>query len=314
MTERVDILMVGPYPAWDMAALDARYVVHKLWETAERDALLAAHGATIRAIATRGELGAKADLMSRLPALEIVSCYGVGTDGIDLGHTRSRGIAVTNTPDVLTADVADLGMGLLLATARSIPDGDAHVRSGAWTAGNMGLTTRVHGKRIGVVGLGRIGAAFARRAAGFGCEIGYFSRQPKPDAPYRHFGDLIELAAFSDFLVVTLAGGEATKGLITADVLSALGPQGIFINISRGSTVDEAALLTALETGTIKAAGLDVFLNEPAIDPRFTRLTNVVLQPHHGSGTIETRKAMGQLVRDNLAAHFSGQPLLTPVP
>lgn len=309
----VDILMVGPYPAWDMVDLEANYTVHKLWEVEDREALFAAAGLRIRAIATRGELGARADLMDRLPNLEIVSCYGVGTDAIDLGHARAKGIAVTNTPDVLTGDVADLGMGLLLATARCIPDGDRHVRSGDWAIGNLALTTRIHGKRVGIVGLGRIGSAFARRAAAFDCEIAYFGRTPRTDSPYRFVGDLVELAKQSDFLVVTLAGGEATKGLISAQVLAALGPDGIFVNLSRGSTVDEGALLTALENRVIKAAGLDVFQNEPRIDSRFARLSNVVLQPHHGSGTVETRRAMGQLVRDNLAAHFARRALLTPV-
>ena len=307
------VLMIGPYPQWDMTDIEGRYTVHKLWETPDRDALIAEHAASIRAIATRGELGASAELMARLPKLEIVSCYGVGTDAIDLNYARSRGIAVTNTPDVLTEDVADLGIGLLLATARAIPQGDAHVRSGRWASGNMNLVTRVHGKKVGIAGMGRVGAATARSAAAFGCDIGYFDLGPRADLPYRFVGDLVELARQSEFLIVTMAGGDATKALIGAEVLAALGPDGILINISRGSTVDEPALLAALEKGGIKGAGLDVFWNEPRIDPRFLKLDNVVLQPHHASGTVETRKAMGQLVRDNLAAHFAGQPLLTPV-
>jgi lactate dehydrogenase-like 2-hydroxyacid dehydrogenase len=307
------VLMIGPYPQWDMTDIEGRYTLHKLWEAPDRNALIAQHASSIRAIATRGELGASAELMARLPKLEIVSCYGVGTDAIDLAYARSHGIAVTNTPDVLTEDVADLGIGLLLATARAIPQGDAHVRSGRWASGNMNLVTRVHGKRLGIAGMGRVGAATARRAAAFGCDIGYFDIGPRADLPYRFVGDLMELARQSEFLIATMAGGDATKALIGADVLAALGPDGILINISRGSTVDEPALLAALESGGIKGAGLDVFWNEPRIDPRFLALDNVVLQPHHASGTVETRKAMGQLVRDNLAAHFAGQPLLTPV-
>jgi lactate dehydrogenase-like 2-hydroxyacid dehydrogenase len=307
------VLMIGPYPQWDMTDIEGRYTLHKLWEAPDRNALIAQHASSIRAIATRGELGASAELMARLPKLEIVSCYGVGTDAIDLAYARSHGIAVTNTPDVLTEDVADLGIGLLLAAARAIPQGDAHVRSGRWASGNMNLVTRVHGKRLGIAGMGRVGAATARRAAAFGCDIGYFDIGPRADLPYRFVGDLMELARQSEFLIVTMAGGDATKALIGADVLEALGPDGILINISRGSTVDEPALLAALESGGIKGAGLDVFWNEPRIDPRFLALDNVVLQPHHASGTVETRKAMGQLVRDNLAAHFAGQPLLTPV-
>ncbi len=308
-----EVLMIGPYPSWDMEDLESRYTIHRLWEVEDRDTFLAQRGDGIRAVATRGELGASAALLKKLPKLEIVSCYGVGTDAIDLRFARENGIRVTNTPDVLTEDVADLGMALMLAVARQLPEGDAHVRAGRWAKGNMHLTTRVCGKRVGVVGMGRIGAAFARRAAAFDCTVSYFARSPKPDLPYAFVGDLVELARQSDFLVVTLAGGEGTRGIVTGEVIEALGPDGIFVNISRGTTVDETALLDALEQGRIRGAGLDVFLNEPAIDPRFAGLKNAVLQPHHGSGTVETRQAMGKLVRDNLAAHFSGQPLLTPV-
>ena len=308
-----EVLMIGPYPSWDMEDLEARYTIHRLWEAEDRDRILARHGDGIRAVATRGELGASAELLKKLPNLEIVSCYGVGTDAIDLRFARENGIRVTNTPDVLTEDVADLGMALMLAVARQLPQGDAHVRDGRWAKGNMHLTTRVCGKRVGIVGMGRIGAAFARRAAAFDCTVSYFARSPKPDLAYAFVGDLVELARQSDFLVVTLAGGEGTRGIVTREVIEALGADGIFVNISRGTTVDEAALLDALQQGRIRGAGLDVFLNEPAIDPRFAGLKNAVLQPHHGSGTVETRQAMGKLVRDNLAAHFSGQPLLTPV-
>ncbi len=308
-----EVLMIGPYPSWDMEDLESRYTIHRLWEVEDRDTFLAQRGDGIRAVATRGELGASAALLKKLPKLEIVSCYGVGTDAIDLRFARENGIRVTNTPDVLTEDVADLGMALMLAVARQLPEGDAHVRAGRWAKGNMHLTTRVCGKRVGVVGMGRIGAAFARRAAAFDCAVSYFARSPKPDLPYAFVGDLVELARQSDFLVVTLAGGEGTRGIVTGEVIEALGPDGIFVNISRGTTVDETALLDALEQGRIRGAGLDVFLNEPAIDPRYAGLKNAVLQPHHGSGTVETRQAMGKLVRDNLAAHFSGQPLLTPV-
>lgn len=307
------VLVVGPYPAWDMRALEDMYEVHKLWLSPHADNLLGDVGASIRAIATRGELGASAALMAKLPRLEIVSCYGVGTDAIDLAYARSHSIAITNTPDVLTEDVADLGVGLLLAVARNIPAGDTHVRSGAWAASNMELTTRVSGKRVGIVGLGKIGMAFARRMGAFGCDISYWGRRQYDDVPYRFVGNLVALAQASDILVVTLAGGSATRGLIDAATLEALGSHGILVNISRGSVVDEPALIEALERKRILGAGLDVFLNEPAIDSRFGKLSNVVLQPHHGSGTIETRRAMGQLLRDNLAAHFAGRPLLTPV-
>lgn len=308
-----EILMIGSYPAWDMDDMEQRYVIHKLWEAADRDAFVAECAESVRAIATRGELGASAALMQKLPKLEIVSCYGVGTDAIDLAYAKENGIRVTNTPDVLTEDVADLGIALLLAAARQVPQGDTYVRSGKWPKGNMHLVTRVHGKKLGIVGMGRIGAVIAKRAAAFDCDIAYFDINRRDDLPYAYVDDLVELARRSEFLVVTMAGGEATRGTVNAAVLKALGPEGILVNISRGTTVDEPALLAALENGDIKAAGLDVFLNEPNIDRRFLSLPNVVLQPHHASGTVETRKAMGQLVRDNLAAYFAGRDLLTPV-
>ena len=308
-----EILMMGPYPAWDLEDLESNYKVHKLWEAADRAAFLSEVGGNVRAIATRGEIGASAELMKALPRLEIVSCYGVGTDAIDLSHAKANGIRVTNTPNVLTADVADIGVGLLLAVARQIPQADRYVRDGRWRNANMHLVTRVHGKRVGIVGMGRIGVEVAKRLAAFDCPIAYFDINQRDDLPYTFVPNLIALAEQSEFLIVTLAGGASTQGIINADVLQALGRDGILINISRGSTVDEAALLDALERNVIKGAGLDVFWNEPNIDERFLTLENVILQPHHASGTVETRQAMGKLVRDNLAAHFARQPLLTPV-
>jgi D-3-phosphoglycerate dehydrogenase len=308
-----EILMMGPYPGWDLEDLESNYKVHKLWEAPDWAAFLKEVGGNIRAIATRGEIGASAELMKALPQLEIVSCYGVGTDAIDLSHAKANGIRVTNTPNVLTADVADIGVGLLLAVARQIPHADKYVRDGRWRRANMHLVTRVHGKTAGIAGMGRIGVEVAKRLAAFDCSITYFDINQRDDLPYTFVPNLIALAKQAEFLIVTLAGGASTQGIINADVLQALGRDGILINISRGSTVDEAALLDALERNIIKGAGLDVFWNEPNIDERFLTLENVVLQPHHASGTVETRQAMGKLVRDNLAAHFARQPLLTPV-
>ncbi len=308
-----EILMMGPYPTWDVEDLESNYTVHKLWEAPDQAAFLRQVGGNIRAIATRGEIGASAELMTALPRLEIVSCYGVGTDAIDLSHAKANGIRVTNTPNVLTADVADIGVGLLLAVARQIPQADKYVRDGRWRTANMRLVTRVHGKKVGIVGMGRIGVEVAKRLAAFDCPIAYFDIAQRDDLPYTFVPDLTALAEQSEFLIVTLAGGASTQKIINADVLQALGRDGILINISRGSTVDEAALLDALEHNIIKGAGLDVFWNEPNIDERFLTLENVVVQPHHASGTVETRQAMGKLVRDNLAAHFARQPLLTPV-
>ena len=311
--DKPDLLMPGPYNDPEMAMLAERFTLHRLWDAADKDALLARLAPGLRAVATKGELGADAALMDKLPKLEIVACYGVGVDAIDLGRAKARGIRVTNTPDVLTEDVADMAWALLLATARRIPAGYAHVRGGAWPKGAMAMTTRVWGKRLGVVGLGNIGRAVAKRAEGFGMRIAYSGRGRKADAPYDWHPDPASLAAASDMLVVCASGGPATKGLVGAEAIAALGPGGILVNVSRGTVVDEAALLDALEKGAIAAAGLDVFLNEPRIDPRFLALENVVLQPHNSSGTRETRMAMAELVRDNLLAHFAGKPLLTPV-
>jgi len=310
---RPDVLMIGPYPDWDMQPLEAAYTLHKLWLADNRDGLIEAVAPRVRAIATRGELGAGAALIGRLPALQLISVYGVGTDAVDLAAARARGIAVTNTPDVLTGDVADLAVGLTLGLMRRMVEADAHVRSGAWARGALGLGSRLHGKKVGIAGYGRIGQATAKRLSGFEVEIGTYGRSARPDSQHRPFSSLVELAGWCDVLIVTLAGGAGTAGLISAEVLAALGPAGYLVNVSRGTTVDEAALLAALEARTIAGAALDVFLNEPVIDRRFAALDNVLLQPHHASGTVETRKAMGQLVRDNLAAHFAGAPLPTPV-
>ena len=310
---RPTLLMTGAYPQWDLDYFEDNYEVLRLWEAADRDAFLRSHGPSVQAIATRGDLGAGADLIAVLPNLEIISVFGVGTDAVDLGAARARNIKVTNTPDVLTDDVADIAVALLLAAARQVPQGDALVRSGAWAQGGLPLVTRVSGKKVGIAGMGRIGASVAKRLAAFDCEISYYARSSKAELPYKFEPSLLALAQDNEFLIVTLSGGEGTKNIIDKQVLDALGPNGILVNVSRGSTVDEIALLDALEAKAIKSAGLDVFWNEPNINPRFFTLPNVALQPHHASGTVETRKAMGQLVRDNLAAHFARQPLLTPV-
>lgn len=307
-----DLLMMGSYPDRDMEVLSSTYRLHKRWEFGP-EGLSASARPLIRAIATRGDLGVDTQTLEILPHLEIIACYGVGVDAIDLDTARRRGIRVTNTPDVLNGDVADLAVGLALAAMRRIPAGDAHVRSGDWAKGNPPLAPRLHGKKLGIAGLGRIGATVARRFSGFDMDIGYFGRSPHKDAPHRFFDNLTALAAWADLLVLTLPGGAATQKIVGAEVLRALGPEGYLVNVSRGTTVDEEALLQALEDKTIAGAGLDVFWNEPHIDTRFARLGNVVMQPHLGSATIETRLAMGQLVRDNLAAHFAGVPLLTPV-
>ncbi len=309
------ILQVGPYPAWDQEPLDAAFHMHRLFEAADRDAFLAEVGPKLRGIATRGELGANAAMIAACPNLEIISVYGVGYDAVDLAAAKARGIRVTNTPDVLTNDVADLGVAMMLVQSRGMIGAETWVRDGSWAAkGLYPLQRRVWGKRAGVLGLGRIGYEVAKRLAGFDLEIAYSDVGPKDYAKdWEFIADPVALAERSDFLFVTLAASAATRHIVGAKVIEALGPNGMLINISRASNIDEAALLDALESGRLGSAALDVFEGEPALNPRFLSLPNVLLQPHHASGTFETRQAMGKLVRDNLGAHFAGQPLLTPV-
>jgi lactate dehydrogenase-like 2-hydroxyacid dehydrogenase len=310
------ILQVGPYPEWDQGPLDAAYHMHRYFEAADKAAFLAEIGPRIRGIATRGDRGASADLIAACPALEIISIYGVGFDAVDLNATRARGIKVTNTPDVLTGDVADLGVAMMLALSRGVAGADRWVRDGSWAAkGPYPLQRRVWGKRAGILGLGRIGLAVARRLAGFDMSIAYSDLAPRADAAGWDFvADPAALAARSDILFVTLAASAATRHIVGTGVIEALGPEGMLVNISRAANIDEPALLDALESRRLGCAALDVFEGEPRLDPRFLALPNVLLQPHQASGTFETRRAMGQLVRDNLAAHFAGRPLLTEVP
>lgn len=312
--DKPELLVMGVLPDWDLAPLAERYTLRLLYEAPDEAAFLAAHAPNIRAIITKGEIGASAALMERLPKLGLVACYGVGIDAIDKGWCAAHGVPVTNTPDVLTEDVADMAFALLLGVAREVPKADAWVRDGRWTReGSMPLTTRVWGKRIGIVGLGRIGRAVARRAEGFGMAISYSGRTPKEDVAYPWHPTPAALAPTVDILVCCAMGGPTTQGLIDRAAFEALRPGSIFVNVSRGSCCDEAALLDALRAGRIGMAGLDVFWNEPAIDPAFTSLPNLLLAPHAASGTVETRKAMGQLMRDNVEAHFAGRPLLTEV-
>lgn len=312
---RPQILQVGPYPEWDEGPLNEAFAVHRYFDVADKSAFLASVGPSIRAIATRGELGANRAMIEACPSLEVISVYGVGFDAVDLPACRERGIRVTNTPDVLTNDVADLGVAMMLCQSRGMIGAEAWVRDGSWAANGLyPLKRRVWGRRAGVLGLGRIGFEVAKRLKGFDLEIAYSDVAAKDYAPdWEFIADPVALAARSDFLFVTLAASAETRHIVGRDVIAALGPEGMLINISRASNIDEAALLDALENGALGSAALDVFEGEPALNPRFIDLPNVLLQPHHASGTIETRKAMGKLVRDNLSAHFAGQPLLTAV-
>lgn len=310
-----EILQVGPYPEWDQAPLNAAFTVHQYFDASDKAAFLASVGPNVRAIATRGELGADRTMIEACPELELISVYGVGFDAVDLAACRERGIRVTNTPDVLTKDVADLGVAMMLCLSRGMIGAESWVKDGSWAAkGLYPLKRRVWGRRAGVLGLGRIGYEVAKRLQGFDMQIAYSDVAAKDFAAgWEFIADPVTLAAQSDFFFVTLAASAATRHIVGRDVIAALGGEGMLINISRASNIDEEALLEALESGLLGSAALDVFEGEPALNPRFLALENVLLQPHHASGTIETRKAMGQLLRDNLTAHFSGQPLLTPV-
>ncbi len=308
------LLIVCPLLPALMEELERDYICHRLWEAEDPTALLARIAPDIRAIATTGSVGANAALMDALPKLEIIANFGVGVDKVDLDHAGAKGIAVTNTPDVLTDDVADLAMALITCVARGIVAADRYVRAGRWPQeGERPLTRAVGAATIGIVGMGRIGKAVARRAEAAGARIAYTSRTTKPDLPYPFVADLIELARASDYLVLCAPGGEETHHLVDAPVIDALGPEGALINIGRGSLVDEAALTAALIDGRLAGAGLDVFEKEPALTPGLTDLESVVLLPHIGSATQETRRAMGDLVAANLAAHFAGRALPTPV-
>ncbi len=309
------ILQVGPYPEWDQAPLDAAFHMHRYFEAPDKASFLAEVGPQIRGIATRGELGANAAMIAACPQLEVISVYGVGYDAVDLAACWDRGIRVTNTPDVLTNDVADLGVAMMLVQSRGMIGAETWVRDGSWAdKGLYPLQRRVWGRQAGVLGLGRIGFEVAKRLAGFDLDIAYSDVGPKDYAKgWEFIADPVALAMRSDFLFVTLAASAATRHIVGAKVIEALGPEGMLINISRASNIDEEALLAALETGKLGSAALDVFEGEPKLNPRFLALSNVLLQPHHASGTYETRQAMGKLVRDNLMAHFAGQPLLTPV-
>ncbi|AJD44724.1 D-2-hydroxyacid dehydrogenase protein (plasmid) [Rhizobium gallicum bv. gallicum R602sp] len=309
------ILQVGPYPEWDEVPLNAAFSVHRYFEASDKSDFLAAVGPNVRAIATRGELGANRAMIEACPSLELISVYGVGFDAVDLAACRERGIRVTNTPDVLTSDVADLGVAMMLCLSRGMIGAESWVKDGSWAArGLYPLKRRVWGRRAGVLGLGRIGYEVAKRLQGFDMQVAYSDVAPKDfAADWKFIADPVALAAHSDFLFVTLAASAATRHIVGREVIAALGEEGMLVNISRASNIDENALLDALECGALGSAALDVFEGEPKLNPRFLALDNVLLQPHHASGTIETRKAMGQLVRDNLMAHFSGQALLTPV-
>ena len=293
--------------------LDREFTCHKLYEAADRDAFLKQHAPRVRGLATFGSPGADAKLMDALPKLEIISNFGVGVDAIDLVAAKKRGLIVTNTPDVLNECVADTAMALVLNVMRAFPASESYLRSGYWaTRGAFPLTTSLGGKTLGVLGLGRIGEAIAKRAAAFGMHIRYHNRSKK-NLPYPYDPDVVALAKNCDLLLVATPGGAETSRIINAKVLDALGPDGYVVNIARGSVIDEPVLLKYLREKRIAGAGLDVFDNEPKIDPQWFAVENAVLFPHVGSASVETRTAMGDLQVENLRLHFAGKPVKTPV-
>jgi lactate dehydrogenase-like 2-hydroxyacid dehydrogenase len=312
MNAKADVLIVAPMFPAAIATIEREFNAHKLYQAQDRKALIASVADRVRGIATTGTVGAKAELIEALPKLEIIACFGVGYDGVDVDAARRHKVIVTNTPDVLTDCVADLTLSLLLAVARRICAADRYVRAGRWLQGPMPLASKVGGKTCGIVGLGRIGMAIAKRAEAFGMRIAYHGPRSK-DVPYRYYPALTELARDADYLVLTTPGGAETRHLVDAAVIDALGPEGTLINVARGSVVDEAALVEALRSGRLGAAGLDVYQHEPQVPDALLAMDNVVLLPHIGSATRETRAAMGELTVANLRAHFAGEPVLTRV-
>lgn len=308
-----EILLVNNamFPETILQAMHEAYVVHEFGgpkAAAEADLQPFAQ---VQALATTG--WAPESFLKQLPGLRLVSSFGVGYDGIAIDQANEQRVAVTNTPEVLNEDVADLALALLLAASRGLVEGDRYVREGRWPSGWMRLTRNVSGRKLGILGLGRIGLEIARRAEAFRLEVSYHNRNARDDVPYRYHPSLVEMAREVDYLVIICVGGPATQNLVNREVLEALGPEGILVNVSRGSVVDEGALVQALESGTLGGAGLDVFAREPHVPEELIRMPHVVLQPHQGSATVETRQRMGQLVLDNLEAYFAGRPLLTQV-
>jgi len=317
MTTKQRILQVGSLSGSPSAnqRLAEGYDVFELWKHADRKAALAEYGKGITAVVTSATMGADAELINALPDLKAICSWGVGYETIDVQAARERGVQVSNTPDVLTDCVADLAWGLMIAGARRMSLGDRYVRAGRWgqVHGSIPLGIRVSGKKLGIVGLGRIGEAIARRGNGFDMDVRYHNRRARTDVPYGYEASLVELARWADFLVVATVGGPGTRHLVNREVIEALGPKGIVVNIARGPVIDEQALTAALESGKLGCAALDVFEFEPNVPDALKSSDNSVLLPHIGSATYETRLAMEDLMLENLQAHFQSGKLVTPV-
>lgn len=313
-TRDIPILIVGALLPALQQAVESRYSATRYWELKDSQAWLAATGASVRAIVTTGAWGASAELLGQLPNLEGIFSFGVGYDTIAVDVARDRGIVVTNTPNVLDDCVADSALALILDSLRRFSESDRYVRAGKWRDARFPLASKVGGKKLGIVGLGNIGQAIAQRAQAFGMQIGYHNRKPKADSAHQYYADLDAMLEASDVVVLAVPGGNATDGLIDARRLALLGKQGHLINIARGSVVDQSALISALQNGVIAGAGLDVFDAEPNLPQSLLALENVVMFPHLGSGTHETRQAMGDLVWGNLQGWFlNGRQVVTPV-
>ncbi len=311
-----DVLMFNPMPPRVMEGIAAECALHRLWEAPDREAELSRIAPVIRGIASgSGHARLDASLLGRFPRLEIVSCFGVGYDQVDARWAGEHGITVTHTPDVLNEEVADTTMGLLLNAVRQLPQAERHLREGHWpTKGAFPLTASLRGRTMGVLGLGRIGKAIARRAEAFGLKVIYHGRRKQEDVPYPYHASLLDMARACDILVVIAPGGPETERIVDAAVLDALGPEGILVNVARGSVVDEAALIAALRERRILTAALDVFAEEPHVPPELIAMEHVVLAPHVGSASHHARDAMGRLVADNLVSFARGLGPLTPVP
>lgn len=312
--DRLTVLMPTAMPPVVVQGIGEQLPLVKLWETEHHEQLLARVGPDVRAIAAGGHSPIDGSFMTRFPHLEIVASFGVGYDNVDAAWAGRHGIVVTNTPGVLDEEVADTALGLMLATVRQLPAAERHLRAGRWLERSFPLTPTLRGRTVGILGLGRIGKAIAKRVAAFGLAVVYHNRRPQPDVPYLYYPSLVDLAEACDILVVVTPGGSDTRHLVGRDVLAALGPNGILINIARGSVVDEDALIQALRDRAILAAGLDVFADEPRVPQALIDMDHVVLLPHVGSASQHTRDAMGQLVVDNLLSWAAGKGPLTPVP
>lgn len=307
-----DLILTGPMLASAVEAIEKKFTVHRMWQADDKAAFLAAHSKT-RFVAVFGHSPIDAKLMDALPALEVICSFGVGTDQINLEDAKARNIRVTNTPDVLNDAVAELAVGLMLSLCRRIVDADALVRSGKWPDGGYPLTGELTGAKVGILGLGRIGKEVANRCQAFKMQVSYHGRSEQRFTPYRYYADLTEMARDVDWLIAVVPGGASTTGLVSRDVLKALGPNGAIVNIGRGPLIDEPAMLEMLKSGELGGAGLDVFVDEPRMSSEFWNLPNVVLSPHQGSATTKTRWAMGDLVVRNLTAFQDGNPLISPV-